>query len=415
MPGQFILQYYVDSSRNKLKGSIDLDQCEQVDSGLTFECGKVKFQFMFDIRTPRRVYYLAADTEEDMATWVDLVCKVCGLHNYTSEPGGQQPQDEGQARSGEVPVTKQPGPAISGPYMHLSECFTGAQPPTSRTRASSVTSNLDTSNLYNDSLQCGDDSVFLPSSPATAGITAAMSQLGLSCPARPPKPANLRNTQLSQLSYPSCHSSNDNYENHEDLNTSSSNTKVETNNNCDTAANATFLPPTVDRRLKPERSVVSSPVNTIQGPPVERNRKPRKMSDNAATWAGHGMQVPRGMSIPGHASADTWQEDTCSEGGSLRGSSDEQIYFYMPSIQTQNMTSGPGGRWDPIMIPASELRDNAVQYLDLDLPATDSSLLETSGGCLSDRSSSRMRGGGGGGGETVYKTVDFVKTEAFNR
>lgn len=24
-------------------------------------------------------------------------------------------------------------------------------------------------------------------------------------------------------------------------------------------------------------------------------------------------------------------------------------------------------------------------------------------------------GGGGGGGETVYKTVDFVKTEAFNR
>ena len=30
MPGQFVLQYYVDTSRRRLKGSIDLDQCEQV-------------------------------------------------------------------------------------------------------------------------------------------------------------------------------------------------------------------------------------------------------------------------------------------------------------------------------------------------------------------------------------------------
>ena len=32
---------------------------------------------------------MAADTEEDMATWVDLVCRVCGLHNYTHESTGQ--------------------------------------------------------------------------------------------------------------------------------------------------------------------------------------------------------------------------------------------------------------------------------------------------------------------------------------
>ena len=42
---------------------------------------------MFDIKTPRRVYYLAAEGEEDMNTWVDLVCRVCGLHNFTSEKG----------------------------------------------------------------------------------------------------------------------------------------------------------------------------------------------------------------------------------------------------------------------------------------------------------------------------------------
>ena len=73
----------------------------QVDSGLTFECGKIKFQYMFDIRTPRRVYYLAADSEEDMSTWVDLVCRVCGLHNYTQESGGES---TGNAQV----VTKQP-------------------------------------------------------------------------------------------------------------------------------------------------------------------------------------------------------------------------------------------------------------------------------------------------------------------
>ena len=60
------------------------------------------------------------------------------------------------------------------------------------------------------------------------------------------------------------------------------------------------------------------------------------------------------------------------------GSSDEQIYFYMPSIQTNDGMA-------PIMIPASELRDNAVQYLDLDFPATDSSLVDTSFNTSMDR------------------------------
>ena len=45
---------------------------------------------MFDIRTPRRVYYLAADTEEEMTSWVDLVCRVCGLHNYSETQGDKE-------------------------------------------------------------------------------------------------------------------------------------------------------------------------------------------------------------------------------------------------------------------------------------------------------------------------------------
>ena len=30
MPNQYVLEYYVDRTAKKLKGSIDLDQCEQV-------------------------------------------------------------------------------------------------------------------------------------------------------------------------------------------------------------------------------------------------------------------------------------------------------------------------------------------------------------------------------------------------
>lgn len=30
IPGQYVLEYFVDQSCKKLKGAIDLDQCEQV-------------------------------------------------------------------------------------------------------------------------------------------------------------------------------------------------------------------------------------------------------------------------------------------------------------------------------------------------------------------------------------------------
>lgn len=38
---------------------------------------------MFDIKTPKRTYYLAAESEEDMNIWVGFVCHVCGLKSFT--------------------------------------------------------------------------------------------------------------------------------------------------------------------------------------------------------------------------------------------------------------------------------------------------------------------------------------------
>ena len=46
---------------------------------MTVEDGKQKYEFIFDIKTPKRLYYLAADTREEMTTWVRMVCNACGF------------------------------------------------------------------------------------------------------------------------------------------------------------------------------------------------------------------------------------------------------------------------------------------------------------------------------------------------
>lgn len=66
-------------SCRKRKGVIDLDQVEQVDAGLRLDRQSIKFQHMFDMKTPHRTYYMAADSEQDMRDWVMVLCQVCNL------------------------------------------------------------------------------------------------------------------------------------------------------------------------------------------------------------------------------------------------------------------------------------------------------------------------------------------------
>lgn len=66
-----------------------MDQCEQVDLGLKLDERKLKFDHVFDIRTPSRTYYLAADTETEMKNWVTCICKVCGLKSTVEEDDGK--------------------------------------------------------------------------------------------------------------------------------------------------------------------------------------------------------------------------------------------------------------------------------------------------------------------------------------
>ncbi|XP_023210626.1 GRB2-associated-binding protein 1-like [Centruroides sculpturatus] len=132
LPGQFVLEYYTDDSRKKLKGKIDLDQCEQVDAGLSFESRKSNYQYMFDIRTPKRVYYLVAETESSMNKWVDCICSVCGLKIHLDDdymPPQTTTSSQTVSTNSVTPAQSTSNLELSrsgsNPYIPISECISG--------------------------------------------------------------------------------------------------------------------------------------------------------------------------------------------------------------------------------------------------------------------------------------------------
>uniref|UniRef100_A0A2R5L4S5 Putative pleckstrin similarity domain protein n=1 Tax=Ornithodoros turicata TaxID=34597 RepID=A0A2R5L4S5_9ACAR len=143
VPQQYVLEYYTDQSYKKLKGTIDLDQCDQVDAGLHVED---KSKYMFDIKTSKRTYYLVADSEEVMNKWVDCICSVCRLRmqveddvssvpeEVTPSPAAEQPEQvpsEVQYVTVEQHSSSNGSPSSStskedsNPYIPISECITG--------------------------------------------------------------------------------------------------------------------------------------------------------------------------------------------------------------------------------------------------------------------------------------------------
>lgn len=137
IPGQYCLTYYTDRKCRKLKGNINLDACEQVDTGLQFEDSKHKFNYMFDIKTKTRTYYLAADTEQEMKTWVNCICNICGLKATTDDeavtrslnpqpPLYQEHPNMLMDGSSKTALDSPPiSPVSTGPYIPISECITG--------------------------------------------------------------------------------------------------------------------------------------------------------------------------------------------------------------------------------------------------------------------------------------------------
>ncbi|KAM9857528.1 GRB2-associated-binding protein 1 isoform 2-T2 [Aulostomus maculatus] len=80
-----VLEYYKNDHAKKPIRVIDLNLCEQVDAGLTFNKKDLEHSFIFDIKTIDRVFYLVADTEEEMNKWVRYICDICGFNPTDDE------------------------------------------------------------------------------------------------------------------------------------------------------------------------------------------------------------------------------------------------------------------------------------------------------------------------------------------
>ena len=76
-----IFEYYKTEGGEK-KGVINLEDCTAVNSGLQHK----KYQYVFDIETSDRIYYLVAGNEDEMTDWVETLCRVC---EFTSADDGK--------------------------------------------------------------------------------------------------------------------------------------------------------------------------------------------------------------------------------------------------------------------------------------------------------------------------------------
>ncbi|NXQ17668.1 GAB1 protein, partial [Peucedramus taeniatus] len=97
-----VLEYYKNDHAKKPIRIIDLNLCQQVDAGLTFNKKEFENSYIFDINTIDRVFYLVADSEEEMNKWVRCICDICGF-NPTDEDAVKPPVSSLQA-SAELPL-----------------------------------------------------------------------------------------------------------------------------------------------------------------------------------------------------------------------------------------------------------------------------------------------------------------------
>ncbi|KAK5620469.1 GPI-anchor transamidase subunit gab1 [Crenichthys baileyi] len=117
-----VLEYYKNDSAKKPIRVIDLNLCQQVDAGLTFRKKDLEHSFIFDIKTIDRVFYLVADTEEDMNKWVRNICDICGFNPTDEDVPKSVPQ------SGAV-VDTPPHPALGHIVGPAASVLGGVPPP----------------------------------------------------------------------------------------------------------------------------------------------------------------------------------------------------------------------------------------------------------------------------------------------
>ncbi|XP_076446068.1 GRB2-associated-binding protein 1-like isoform X2 [Babylonia areolata] len=126
LPDQYELSYYSSEQCSKKKGTIDLEQCEQIIESIDSD----QYPYLLAIKTvcrgKVRTYHLATSSEEEMGTWVQCLCRVCSLKQEDS------PTD--------IPDSRHSLPGLSASSAGAGS--TGAAPNSSVRSTSSVTPSV---------------------------------------------------------------------------------------------------------------------------------------------------------------------------------------------------------------------------------------------------------------------------------
>ncbi|KAM9237431.1 GRB2-associated-binding protein 1 isoform 2-T2 [Dugong dugon] len=118
-----VLEYYKNDHAKKPIRIIDLNLCQQVDAGLTFNKKEFENSYIFDINTIDRIFYLVADSEEEMNKWVRCICDICGF-NPTEEDAVKPPGPSLQAPA-DLPLAINTAP----PSTHVDSSSATLPPP----------------------------------------------------------------------------------------------------------------------------------------------------------------------------------------------------------------------------------------------------------------------------------------------
>ncbi|XP_068619755.1 GRB2-associated-binding protein 1 isoform X3 [Battus philenor] len=404
LPGQYFLDYYADRNCRRLKGTINLDLCEQVDAGLHMERSsngtldpKLRGS-VFTIQTQSRTYHLEAECEADMAKWVDAICRVCGLQ---AKEGSSNALDTYQNNYQMTTMNERiEGSETTGPYIPISECITGV-----RAQNSQRAFTFDPKNIV------------VSTRRQTDRVPNRNHQMYMSQPHIRPNNADVSEND-SNLSEEECKSLNASQSNIREYSAARSYSKPAGRPNTD--EDFQDGPPVPPRPPKTFAMSKDPSVNTLQPPKIiEPNDAPERFSNALLRVPGRMPSV--GPPSPGRAQAvftisRNDDDEECS-GQSLQSMQYCNLVS-LPPVVDRNLkprySSHSIGHVNNLGVQTvvqinrtKEVRSTVIQYLDLDLHTSDP---PTSKGfpLIHGRSPSSLEA------RSAYKTVDFLKTEAFN-
>ncbi|XP_059062340.1 GRB2-associated-binding protein 1 isoform X2 [Achroia grisella] len=389
LPGQYFLDYYADRNCRRLKGTINLDLCEQVDAGLHMERtgnGTLDPKLrgsVFTIQTQSRTYHLEADCEAEMEKWVDAICRVCGLRATDDSSNVLGPYQNNLSALSAMNDQYE----CTGPYIPISECITGVRAQDSRRAFTFDPKNIVTS--ARSQFEKASD---------TRSQQMYMSQPHI----------RLNNADFSE------NESNLSDEEWKSLNASQSNIRPP-------------VPPRPPKTFTMSKDFLQKEI--FQGPKIE---EPMEIQENVGSLSLR--RWPRRMS---HGGAPSLSNRSHLSPNILRSTDDEdELCAGNLSMQYCNLSSLPPAV-DRALKPrhsshsighihnlsgqlvlqsgqSDEVKADVLQYLDLDLHMSKPITSKSHDVPMKKMDISQFKLPSAIDADSAYKTVDFLKTEAFN-